>query len=329
MKKMTKLDALLIGAINYDVYALHKDNSIETSVLSDGLRLEIGGGASITAIALARLGLSCAVAGSVGNDAATFIEKLDEKKVKHFLKQHHEVGTALTLAIHYQDGNKRHLANTTSNKFFTHQDLRELFPQIKNSKLVMRTGYPWMPQIAGRPTAELFNYARENNVITALDMSNPETWEKKLLEELVSDVVPNIDLLCANEKELYRLAKKEDELEIINSGIEEYMAPKRALEYAHRLLLRGVKIVNLHYGKRGTMLLTKDEYIHIEPLKVERYVNPTGCGNLQNVGIIYCMLNDKDLRYAAKFANTIAVLRLEGNDFPKLNDIEARKYMAY
>ena len=76
MKKKIRLDALFIGAINYDFYAYHKNNSIETSALSDDIRMEIGGGASITALALARLGLSSAVAGSVGDDAATLIGKV-------------------------------------------------------------------------------------------------------------------------------------------------------------------------------------------------------------------------------------------------------------
>ncbi len=319
---MTELDILFIGAMNYDVYVPHKNNSAETSSLTDDIKMEIGGGASITAIALANLGLLPAVAGSVGRHSETILQELEDRKVKHFIKKYSEVETAITVADHYPNGSKRYRANTKSNKLFTLEDLREMYPYVKSSRVVMRTGYPWMPQIAGKQTAELFNYARKHNITTALDMSNPDSWEKRLLEELVSDVVPNIDLLCANEKELYKLARKKDEPQINNSEIENYMEPKRSLEYAYRLLDKGVKIVNLHYGKRGTMLIKREDYVYEEPPKVERYENPTGGGNLQNAGVIYCILNKTDLNYAARFGNIMAVLRLNGNNFPTLQDVK-------
>lgn len=100
------------------------------------------------------------------------------------------------------------------------------------------------------------------------------------------------------------------------------MMPERALEYAHRLLEKGVKTVNLHYGRKGTILVTKSGYVHAEPCRVEKYANPSGCGNLQNAGVIYCMLNGDDLPYTARFANAMAVSRLNGNDFPTLRDAE-------
>jgi len=321
---MSELDTLLIGAINYDIYVPYVNNSTETTSLSDVVRLKIGGGASITAIALATLGLSSAVAGSVGRDADIIRSELEERGVRQVLKKYPDVETAITVVEHYPDGRKRYRANTKSNRFFTPDDLRKVLPYVARSRVVMRTGYPWMPQIAGKPTAELFDYARQHGVTTALDMSNPDSWEQRLLEELISDVVPNIDLLCANENELHRLARTQNEPQIDNPELEAYMTPDRALKYAHRLLDRGVSTVNLHYGARGTMLVTKDGYVHQEPPRVEKYENPTGCGNLQNAGVIYCMRNGNDLGYAARFANTMAVLRLEGKDFPTLQDIKTR-----
>src|SRR3989338_5343144 len=319
---MAELDVLFIGAVNYDILFPHLESPVETSSPSD-IRRRIGGGASITAIALATLGLSSAVAGSIGKDADIILKELDNRGVKHFLRQY-PVETAITAVEHYPDGRKRYMANTGSNALFTPEDLSEVLPHVNNSRVVMRTGYPWMPQIAGRPTAELFEYARQHNVVTALDMSSPDSWQKKMLEELVSDVVPYIYLLCANRRELYTLGIKEGEPQIDNSDLEAHTTPERALEYAHRLLDQGVTIVNLHYGQRGTMLVTKHGHVHEEPPKVERYVNPTGCGNQQNAGVISRILSGDNLSYAARFGNTMAVLRLSGTDFPTLQDVKTR-----
>ncbi|MFH1325140.1 MAG: carbohydrate kinase family protein [archaeon] len=319
---MEKSDITFVGALNYDVYVPHKNNHAETSSLSDEIELEIGGGAAITAIAMATLGISPVVVGSVGKHSAIITQEFDNVGISYHLKYHPELKAAMTVADHYADGKKRYRANTIANRLFTSENLREIYPHIKTSRMVMRTGYPWMPQIAGKPTAELFNYARQHNVMTALDMSNPDSWEKRLLEELISEVTPQIDLLCANEKELHRLGRKSDEPLLDNSELEKYMVPERALEYAHRLIDRGVKIVNVHYGPLGTMIVTKNCYVHQQPPETKGYINPTGCGNLQNAGVIYSLLKEDDLDSAAKFGNAMAVLRLSGTLFPTLNEVE-------
>ncbi len=316
-----KYDVFFIGAINYDIYVPHRNNEEETSSIAEDIKIEIGGGASITAMALSTLGLKTAVAGPVGKNPEIILNKLKEKNITSYFKQYNEVETAITIADHYPNGKRRYRADTRSNRLFSQNDLEEIVSEIIQSKIIMRTGYPWMLQIAGKPTAALFRYARSYNITTTLDMSNPDAWENSLLEELISEVIPTIDWLCANEKELYKLAKKSDE-QIENSKIESYMTPERALEYACRLLNKGVKLVNLHYGSRGTMLITKDNYIIQEPPTIEKFVNPTGCGNLQNAGLIYCLLNNMDLNYAAKFSNAMAGLRLNGIDFPTLEDVK-------
>jgi len=320
---MKKLDVLLIGAINYDVYVPHSHNLVETSAVIDGIRLAIGGGASITAIALATLGLSSAVAGSVGKHAEIIKQILEEKGVEHFLEEFPKVETAITVADHYDDGSKRYRVDVTANKQFTPNNIRQLTSIVQDSKVVMRTGYPWMPQIAGQPTAELFEHARLNDVMTAFDMSNPDLWEVRMLEELVSDVLPYVDLLCANEKELYRLARRPSEPQIDSSELEEYMTQERVSEFAQRVLDMGVTTVNSHDGAKGTAIITKDEQVHEEPATVDRFVNPTGCGNLQNAGVIYSMLKGDDISYAAKFGNAMAILRLSGYDFPILSEVKA------
>lgn len=319
---MPSFDIFLIGAVNYDIYVPHTNNSVETSSSSDDIRIEIGGGAPITAVALANLGMSPAIAGSIGKHADILLRELDSKGVKHFFKQYEDIETAITVADHYPDGKKRYRADTRSNRQFSPGDMNDVLQYVKGSRMVMRTGYSWMPQIGGRYTAGLFDYARQNGVTTALDMSNPDSWDKTLLEELVTDVVPNIDLLCANEKELNQLARKQHEPKGNNSELEDYMTPERVLEFSHRLLDKGVRIVNLHYGQKGTVLVTKNGYVHEMPPNIKKYTNPTGCGNLQNAGVIYCMLNSKDFGYTARFANAMAVLRLEGNSFPTLEEAE-------
>jgi len=252
---MSQFDVFSIGPSSIDVYVPYSQRPAEYTYLDDGIRMGIGGGATITAIALARLGMSTAVAGSIGIYSGSIRNMLERRGVISFLKRY-PVETAITVIDHYSNGRKRPRANIKSNTFYTQRDLEDNFKHVSESRLVLRTGYPWMPQIAGEPTVKLFEHAKQHNVITALDMSNPVSWEKGLLEGLVSDVLPKTDLLCANERELYVLARREDEPKIPKSDVEAHMTPNRAYKYARRLLDKGVKTVNLHYGPRGTMIIT-------------------------------------------------------------------------
>lgn len=337
--------ALLIGALNYDVYISvpNLNGAVEATSLENTIPLllplerRIGGGAAITAVALATLGLSTTVAGVVGNDSSQLLETLWKAGVATDVVTHSDVPTAVTRAYHSPDGKKLYKADIRSNQLFTAKDLTEMLDEVGRSRIVMRTGYPWTPEIAGVPTAELFRYARKNCTITALDMSSPAKWPEGMLESLISDVLPQVDLLCANAWELYSLARRPDEPKLNAGEAEDCMSPKRVLECSARLIKGGVSVVNVHYGEKGTVLVTANGWAHALPPYVAQTVNPTGCGNLQNAGIIYCMLNDRrpdrlgsstsfglDLPYAAKFANAAAALRLGGKEFPSFKEIKAR-----
>lgn len=342
---MTKtIDALFIGALNYDVYinVPNLNRAIDATSLDNAVPLllpserRIGGGAAITAVALATLGLSTAVVGAVGKDGDALLEALKQAGVISLITQHSRVPTAVTLAYHTPEGGELYKANTQSNELFGTGDLTKLLGNVRQSRLVMRTGYPWMPQLAGLPTAELFRFARQNDVITALDMSNPKALDKRVLEELVSEVLPNVDLLCANVNELYCLANYKAGPDVGVSELETTISSETILDYSSQLIRRGVNIVNVHCGERGTVLVTNSGYVHAIPPQVAHIVNPTGCGNLQNAGFIYCLLNDGrldrlgsslglglDLFYAAKFANAAAALRLGGKEFPTFEQIKA------
>src|SRR3989338_7194344 len=100
------IGALLTGAVNLDVYVSHmsnpdKTNKIETTSLARGIKMEIGGGASITALALAKLGLLSAVAGAIGEDSDIILRKLAEPNVQTFLKYYPHGEPAVTIAEHY------------------------------------------------------------------------------------------------------------------------------------------------------------------------------------------------------------------------------------
>jgi len=325
---MEQYDVFAVGSANKDIYIPVVSSPKEyTHVRREGLRIAMGGGALNVVGFLAHLGLSTAIAGSIGNDANDIIlERLKEYGIKSFLIKY-EVDTDVTAALHYPDVGKRYISSIKSKELYSPEDLKEVLSEIKKSKVLYRSSYPWQRGIIGKPSIELFDYARKNNVITVFDMSSPERWEEGLLEELRTEIIPRTDWLCANTRELYVLTKEEDKPEIPKSEIEDYMTLKRILKSARMMMDKGVKIVNIHEGRRGSVIIKKGAHYHAEPPRVEKYLHPTrliptGTGDAQNSGFIYCMLNEKDLKYTVNFANTMAVLRLSGIRRPKLNQVE-------
>jgi sugar/nucleoside kinase (ribokinase family) len=94
----------------------------------------------------------------------------------------------------------------------------------------------------------------------------------------------------------------------------------------HELLQRGIDIIALKQGEKGSVIYTKNEKNVVPSFKVTE-IDPTGAGDCFGAGFIYGLLEGWDLEKTAKFANAVGALAttkkgpMEGA--PKLDEVLA------
>ena len=80
---------------------------------------------------------------------------------------------------------------------------------------------------------------------------------------------------------------------------------KSGEEYIEYLLERGVKIITVTYGEKGSRTYTPGERNRTEAAKME-VSDPTGAGDTFNSSVVRCLLEGMDIHRAASFANMAA-----------------------
>ena len=73
------------------------------------------------------------------------------------------------------------------------------------------------------------------------------------------------------------------------------------------LLGRGIGVVALKQGEKGSVIYTKDEKLTVPSFKVQE-IDPTGAGDCFGAGFVYGLLEGWDLERTARFANAVGAL---------------------
>ncbi len=210
-------------------------------------------------------------------------------------------------------------------RMLTGSHIQKSSPYVMNGKVAVMSTLGGFDISVLEETARQFKAALDKGVVTALDLGgyikNPDY--RALFEKLF---LPGLSLVCGNEKELYWAAKRERENIKNPDKIREFMTPDKVVEFANRIFETGygrLQLINIHYGKDGTILVRRGKHSHEMPSFRPHIKNNSGPGNVQNAGVIYCFLKGKDDAYAAKFANAAAGLYVGGMGYPRLGQIES------
>jgi sugar/nucleoside kinase (ribokinase family) len=274
-------DLVVIGDCNPDVLVLGEDVTPvfgQQEKLVGRMSLEIGGSASITAVAAARLGLRVALVAAVGPDAAgTFmLDALAREGVDvSAVAIRDGLATGMTVALS-RGGDRAILTALGAMDSLTAADIPAgLF---RRSRHVHVSSYFLLADSLGPGLAAALASARAAGATTSLDTNwDPaERWR----DERLSAAIAQADLLLPNETEALAL-----------SGASSASAAVLSLADA------GPQVV-VKLGARGVLVASGSE-LHQVSLPPVTPVDTTGAGDCFNAGLIAGLLQGLPLPRAA------------------------------
>jgi sugar/nucleoside kinase (ribokinase family) len=254
-------------------------------LLTDHLLLNIGGCASNAAMDLARVDVSVAVVGCVGDDAfgRFVIDSLDARGIDTAsIRRLTDIGTSGTLIINVTGEDRRFIHTIGANGRLAVADIP--MQRVRRAKVFYVGGYLLMPGLDAKQLAERFREARAAGVITVLDVVLPgpgEHWP--LLEPLLAET----DVFLPNH----------DEAELLTG-----LADSR--RQAERFHAAGAGTVVITRGGEGTVLLNSSERLEAGVYPTT-YLGGTGAGDAFDAGYIAGLLAGGDARRCLQWGSAL------------------------
>ena len=275
-------DLVVIGDCNPDVLVLGSDVAPvfgQAEKLVDRMSLEIGGSASITAVAAARLGQRVALVATVGRDAAgTFmLDALAREGVDvSAVAVRDGLATGMTVALS-RGGDRAILTALGAMDSLTASDIPAGL--LGRCRHVHVSSYFLLADSLGPGLAGVFAAARAAGATTSLDTNwDPaERWR----DERLTAAIAQADLLLPNEAEALAL-----------SGTSSVPSAAAAL------VALGPRVV-VKLGARGALVAAGPAEPHQVSLPPVTPVDTTGAGDCFNAGLIAGLLDGLDLPQAA------------------------------
>lgn len=277
---MKQSDFVGLGFCSNDYLAVLPEIPMDNKLQMTDHLIQGGGPAATAAVAAARLGVSAAFAGVVGDDEA------GRRILSEFEKEH--VSTQYTLVRKNADSaaaycwvegptGKRSVAWTRGN-------LQELqasevdLEMIRHSKVLHLDGHN--PSAALAAAAE----AKKHGIIVNLDAGT--------LRDGVPELFPFVTILIASEKFAGQYSGEAD------------------LEKAlFKLGEIGAPVTGLTMGERGSLILEKGKILHCPAFNVTPVIDTTGAGDVFHAAFAIRYLETQDLMACLRFASAVSALK--------------------
>jgi sugar/nucleoside kinase (ribokinase family) len=266
--------------------------------LVDRIGLYSGGSAANTGYDLARLGVSVALIGRVGQDGFGDFLEAEAMRVgcdSSLLKRDQTASTSASFVTVTPDGERAFLHSIGANAKLIASDVPLEPLKARGAKVLHLAGFfilPGMEGTAGEPTRDLFRSASALGFITSLDC----VWDATgRWGELIHSVLPETDLFCPSIFEARAIV-----------GHDDARAP---LETAEALLKLGIRqTVALKMGPEGSFVMAKDGEHHHVPAPSVEAVDGTGAGDAFIAGFIAAQLRGWTLLKCAQAGNAAGAL---------------------
>ena len=255
--------------------------------LFDHMELHIGGCAANTAIAMAKLGLSTAAMGKVGDDVfGTFIvDTLKGAGVDPSgVVVDEEVSTSFTFVVVGSDGQRRFLHTMGANATLCEDDVH--MGLVKQAKILHVAGTMVMPTFDGEQTAHVLEKAKAAGVTTCMDTVFNDRLDDYL--PVIGPCLPHLDMFLPSIEEAERVA-----------GTSE---PKAIVRRLHE---RGCGIVVVKLGEKGSYVFGEGEEAYVPSYRV-KVVDTSGAGDCWVAGFLAGQLRGGSLVESARFGNAVA-----------------------
>jgi sugar/nucleoside kinase (ribokinase family) len=295
------LDLLVIGDCNPDVMVVGGDVTPafgQEEKLVEQISLEIGGSASITAVAAARLGLRVALAAAVGDDPAGrfMLGQLAAEGVDtRYLAVRDDAPTGMTVALS-AGGDRAILTATGAVATLSVWDVP--LELLASARHVHVSSYFLVADSLGPGLARMLRTAQATGASTSLDTN----WDpaQRWGDERLTAALAHVNLLLPNEAEALHLAGG---LGLAGGaaglageapGMADGAPGAAGLEQAVSALTAAGPRLVVKLGERGALCADHTRHYRAAPPPVT-VTDTTGAGDCFNAGVIAGLLSGEDL----------------------------------
>jgi len=284
---MAKFDVSVVGELNLDLIlsGLPPELELEREHLAKDLTITLGSSSAIFTHNLALLGNRVGFSSAIGSDALGEIalqflrdSGTDVSGVRRF------AGKLTGLTTILPTGTQRYILTYPGTMFemgFDHLD----FDYILDARHLHLSSY-YLHRALRPQIPELFRAAKAAGLTTSLDTNDdPEdAWADDL-----QNVLPYVDVLLPNERELCRIAHTED--------------PDRAMES----VVEQVPLLVVKRGRAGAVAWRGSERYRVEAFPVES-VDSVGAGDSFDAGFVHQFIRGGRIEECLKFASLTGAL---------------------
>jgi sugar/nucleoside kinase (ribokinase family) len=256
--------------------------------LAEQMELHTGGCAVNTAVALAKIGVSTAGIGKVGEDGFGdfMVSALAGQGIETSgVARTSLANTSATMVMVHSDGERSFIHYLGANAEFRDDDVD--FTLVKQSRVAHIGGSFLMPAFDGAPTADLLRRARAAGVTTSLDTA----WDSRGgWMQVLAPCLPHLDYFIPSIEEARMITGEKTPESIASSLID-----------------RGVGTVGLKMGADGCFVQNREITLRIAPHPVP-VVDALGAGDSFAAGFLTGIVKGWDLEKTARFANAVGAL---------------------
>ncbi len=279
-----------VGILVADVVAKPVSHYPERGICAhvERMALHVGGCASNTGLALAKLGLPVSVIGKVGQDAfGDFIlSELQRYSVDtRGIQRTVSAGTSSTMVMVHPDGERSFIHHMGANAEFCPDDID--WNLLSDCAIFHLAGVYLMPRMDGEPAARVLQKAKQRGMTTCLDT----TWDASgQWMRLLLPCLPHLDYITPNYGEASMLTGETDPEKI-----------------ADRLLAEGIGTAVIKMDAQGCFVKNREVAFHLPACEVA-VVDMLGAGDCFTAGWLAGVSLGWDLRRTARLANAVGAL---------------------
>jgi sugar/nucleoside kinase (ribokinase family) len=267
---------------------------VKTSIFVDTLMHSAGGGAVNSSKTLGKLGLDVSIYSKIGNDplGKMIEESLNKNNVNttNLVISQEENTSTVIVGVH-ENADRSFISYHGVLSSFSETDID--FQEIVECDYLIYSDLFNLPKIDGVVLKNIFNKAKENNVVTLLD----STWGiSGLIPELLELLLPFTDYFLPSIDDCNVMFPGKSDKELIQIFIE-----------------MGASNVILKKGAEGVIGFKNGKYYESLPYDFnEDVVDTTGAGDNFNAGFIYGIANQFDFENSIKIGSFVAGYSLLG-----------------
>lgn len=288
-------DVVCIGAaiVDLPLGPVGKEVFDQASYPIDDISMTIGGDAINEATVITRLGHQVRLISSVGDDVPGHYV-LEHCKMNGIDTEHIKIDpdkkTSINVGLVTADGERTFITNRQGSLWkFCYEDID--ITAVGGAKILSFASIFNHPLLDGAAMEKIFQKAKAEGMIICADMVNPRLGET-LLD--IKQALPYIDYFFPNYEEASLMTGETD-----------------AWKIADRFIEYGIKHVIVKTGKKGCVIRSATERAEIPGYPDSQCIDTIGAGDNFASGFISALLEGRNFKECAGFANAVASISVE------------------